>query len=124
MTAIGSSTQAVETATQMMIIFSYAFNCNLSPLVQFLQIVDFFSKLVFINVRITPFAHRILSSMWEAMGIRLIPTPFLGLNYGQQNDMWVFKHKLTLNRLPPFLLQDVGNEIFLIILVYLLSITL
>ena len=86
--------------------------------------VDFFSKLVFINVKTSAFVQRFLSIMFDIMDERSIPTPFLNLNVTPADDMWIFKQKISLLKIPPFLLQDVGNEIFAIAFVYIMNFAL
>ena len=86
--------------------------------------VDFFSKLVYINVKTSAFAQRFLSMMFDVMDERSIPTLFENLNTTPVDDMWIFKQKISLQKIPPFLLQDVGNEIFPIMFVYIMNFAL
>ena len=86
-----------------------------------MQIVDFFSKLALINIKTTPFAYRILQTMYDQMDVRYIPTPFINWNPRGEDDAWIWKHQLSENQVPPYLLQDCGNEVFIVVIIYILN---
>ena len=86
-----------------------------------MYIVDFFSKLALVNLKTTPFAYRILQSMYYQMHVRHIPTPFTDWNNGGEDNAWIWKHQLSENEVPPYLLQYCGNQIFIVIIAYILN---
>ena len=118
---LGSAVSTAATVSRFMIILAYLTNAHMTCMIQFMQIVDFFSKMAFINLKTSPFAYRIMQIMFHHMDTKFIPTPFRNYNYEDIDDAWIWKHQLSENGLPPFLLQDAGNEVFLVVFVYLLN---
>ena len=104
-----------------MMILAHLTNSRLTYMVQFMQIVVFFSMLALINLKSTPFVYRILQTMYTQTHMKFIPMPFRYYNYEPIDDAWIWKHQLSENRAAPFILQDSGNEIFLVIFVYLMN---
>ena len=117
----GDTVITVVTFSQCMIILAYLTSAHLMYIIQFMQIVVFFSMLALINLKTTPFVYRILQTMYRVMHTKFIPTPFKNYNYEPIDDAWIWKWQLSENRAPPFLLQDSNNDIFLVIFVYLLN---
>jgi hypothetical protein len=118
---VGDGVNTSVTFTWFMMILAHLTNSRLTYMVQFMQIVVFFSMLALINLKSTPFAYRILQTMYTQTHMKYIPMPFRHYNYEPIDDAWIWKHQLTENGAPPFILQDSGPEIFLVIFVYLLN---
>jgi hypothetical protein len=74
---VGGAVSTAVTVSRFMIILAYLTNARMTCMVQFMQIVDFFSKLALINLKTSPFAYRIMQTMYEQMDTKFIPTPFM-----------------------------------------------
>ena len=74
---VGGGVSTAVTVSRLMIILAYLTNARMTCMIQFMQIVDFFSKLALINLKTSPFAYRIMQTMYQQMDTKFIPTPFM-----------------------------------------------
>ena len=118
---VGDGVNIWITASRIGIILAFLASAGLTYMVQFMLMVTFFSMLALINLKTTPFVYRILQVMYQQAHMKFIPSPFKNYNYEPIDDAWIWKHQLSENRAPPWLLQDANNDLFLVLFVYLLN---
>jgi hypothetical protein len=117
----GATAANSSRAISLALIFGGLCGSNVMFLVKFVQTTEFYSMFIFFNVKYSFLTSSVLTEIFNSLNGRTLDPPTNAIYFRETDHGWIYKEKISDFGVLPFLFSDCGYEVFIVLLLYMLT---